>query len=171
MRNLDHWIEAGVIVRAHGVRGEMIADVLQDLVDVFAQGLVVRLTDREGTESRHEVRRARRHQDRLILELSGVDTCERADDLRACTVWLSRDSIARPEGKRWFVQDLLGVEVFTEEGELLGRLTEVMHMPANDVYVVRGRSGEILLPAIDEVIREVDLQAGRMLVRLIEGLR
>jgi 16S rRNA processing protein RimM len=171
MRNLDDWIEAGVIVRAHGVRGEVVADVLQDLAEVFAQGLEVRLTDGEGAESRHQVRRARRHQDRLILELSGVDTCERAEDLRACTVWLSRDSIAPLEGKRWFVQDLLGVEVFTEEGELLGRLTEVMHMPANDVYVVRGKGGEILLPAIDEVIREVDLDAGRMLVRLIEGLR
>lgn len=171
MRSLDSWIEAGVIVKAHGVRGEVIAEVLGDLGGLLVDGLELRLTDDDGAERRLTVRHARRHKDRFILELAGVETCEQADALRSRIIWIARERIGPLEGKRWFVQDLLGVEVLTEEGELLGRLTEVMHMPANDVYVVRGGRGEILLPAIDDVIRDVDVQAGRMLVRLIEGLR
>jgi 16S rRNA processing protein RimM len=171
MRNLDSWIEAGVIVKAHGVRGEVIADIFGDLAERFEPGLELRLTDGKGAESRMVVRRARMHQDRLILELDGVDTCERAEDLRSRVVWLSRDQVGPLEEKRWFVQDILGVEVFTDTGERLGRLTEVMHMPANDVYVVRGGGREILLPAIEDVIKDVDVVAGRMLVHLIEGLR
>ncbi len=171
MRNLDSWIEAGVIVRAHGIRGEVIADVFGDLAGVFEPGLKLRLVDRDGAESTATVLRARRHQDRLILELEGVETCERAEDLRAHVIWLARDQIGPLDSERWFVQDILGVEVFTDEGERLGKLTEVMHMPANDVYVVRGEGREILLPAIEDVIKAVDVVAGRMLVHLIEGLR
>jgi 16S rRNA processing protein RimM len=171
MRNLDSWIEAGVIVRTHGLRGEVIADVFGDLTELFMQGLELRLTDGEGAESRVTVRQARRHQDRLILELEGIETCDRAEGLRSRVIWLTRDLVGPLDSKRWFVQDILGVEVFTDTGERLGRLTEVMHMPANDVYVVRGEGGEILLPAIEDVIKEVDVVAGRMLVHLIEGLR
>lgn len=171
MRNLDSWIEVGVIVRAHGLRGEVIADVFGDLAGLFEQGLELRLTDGEGAESRMTVRRARRHQDRLILELDGIETCDRAESLRSYVMWLPRDRVGPLESKRWFVQDILGVEVFTDQGERLGKLTEVMHMPANDVYVVRGEGGEILLPAIEDVIKDVDVVAGRMLVHLIEGLR
>ncbi len=171
MRNLDSWIEAGVVVRAHGLRGEVVADIFGDLAEVFEQGLEVRLTDGDGAESRMTVRRARRHQDRLILEFDGVETCDRAEGLRSHVIWLPRERIGPLESKRWFVQDILGVEVFTDQGERLGRLTEVMHMPANDVYVVRGEGREILLPAIEDVIKDVDVVAGRMLVHLIEGLR
>lgn len=171
MRNLDSWIEAGVIVRAHGLRGEVIADIFGDLAELFEQGLELRLTDGKGAESRATVRRARRHQNRFILELDGVDTCDRAEDLRSRVMWIARDRVGPLDSKRWFVQDILGVEVFTDEGERLGRLTEVMHMPANDVYVVRGDGHEILLPAIQDVIKDVDVAAGRMLVHLIEGLR
>jgi 16S rRNA processing protein RimM len=171
MRNLDSWIEAGVVVKAHGIRGEVVADIFGDLAGVFEQGLELRLTDGKGVESRVTVRRARKHQDRFILELDGIDTCERAEVLRSRVIWLARDQIGPLDSKRWFVQDILGVEVFTDTGERLGRLTEVMHMPANDVYVVRGEGREILLPAIEDVIKDVDVVAGRMLVHLIEGLR
>jgi len=171
MRNLDSWIEAGTIVRAHGLRGEVIADIFGDLAGLFEQGLELRLTDRGGAESRIVVRRARKHQDRLILELDGIETCDRAESLRSLVIWLPRERVGPLDSKRWFVQDILGVEVFTDTGERLGRLTEVMHMPANDVYVVRGEGREILLPAIEDVIKDVDVVAGRMLVHLIEGLR
>jgi 16S rRNA processing protein RimM len=171
MRNLDSWIEAGTIVRAHGLRGEVIADIFGDLAELFVQGLELRLTDREGAESRIVVRRARKHQDRLILELDGIETCDRAETLRSLVIWIPRERVGPLDSKRWFVQDILGVEVFTDTGERLGRLTEVMHMPANDVYVVRGDGREILLPAIEDVIKDVDVVAGRMLVHLIEGLR
>jgi len=171
MRNLDTWIEAGVIVRSHGVRGELVAELLGDLAGLFVDGLGIRLTRRDGSESFAVVRQARRHQDRYLLQIEGVTTRDQAEHLRSSLVWLDRARIGPLEDGRWFVQDLIGVEVFTEEGEDLGKLTEVMHMPANDVYVVRGGGGEILLPAIQDVVKEVDVNSGRMVVHLIEGLR
>jgi len=171
MRNLNCWIEAGVIVRSRGLHGEVLAEILGDLAWLFEEGLRVRLTDRAGEESFAVIRSVRKHQDRYILELEGVGTCEAADRLRSRLMWVARDAVGPLESGRWFIQDLIGVEVYTDEGEHLGKLTEVMHMPANDVYVVRGTGGEVLLPAIQDVVREVDIEAGRMVVHLLEGLR
>jgi 16S rRNA processing protein RimM len=165
------WIEAGAVVRPHGIRGEVIVDLKRDLLDHVTEGRELRVTSRTGEESRREVERAREHQGRLIVKFRGCETREDAEGLRASTIWMSRQQIGPLEPGRWFVQDIVGIAVFTDEGEHLGELTEVMSMPANDVYVVTGGGREILLPATEEVIREVDLEQGKMLVHLIEGLR
>ncbi|MGD0781157.1 MAG: ribosome maturation factor RimM [Dehalococcoidales bacterium] len=70
----------------------------------------------------------------------------------------------------FYLHQIEGLEVFTEQGENLGRVKEILKTGANDVYVVQGSKGEILLPAIPQVIREVRLEEGRMVVRLMEGL-
>jgi 16S rRNA processing protein RimM len=165
------WIEAGAVVRPHGIRGEVIVDLKRDLLDHVTEGAELQVTSRSGEESRREVERVRDHQGRLIIKFKGCETRDDAEGLRAFTIWMAREEIGPLEPGRWFVQDIVGIAVFTEEGEHLGELTEVMSLPANDVYVVKGGEGEILLPATEEVIREVDLERGRMLVHLIEGLR
>lgn len=165
------WIEAGAVLRPHGIRGEVIVDLLRDLLEHVTEGFAFRVTSRAGQESRREVERVREHQGRLIVKFKGCETRDDAEGLRACVVWMTREQIGPLEPGRWFVQDIVGIAVFTDEGEHLGELTEVMCMPANDVYVVRGDGRELLLPATEEVIREVDLEQGRMLVHLIEGLR
>ena len=131
----------------------------------------LRVTARDGTEHFLTVEQARTHKARRLVKFKGVDTVEEAASLRASSVWLSREQIGPLESERWFVQDIIGIDVLTDEGELLGTLAEVMHTPANDVYVVRKDSQEILLPVIDEVVKVVDLEAGRMVVHLMEGLR
>jgi len=74
------------------------------------------------------------------------------------------------EEGEYYLYQIVGLATWTVEGEYLGRVREVLTTGANDVYVVRGPKGEVLLPAIEEVIREVDLEAGRMIVSLMEGL-
>jgi 16S rRNA processing protein RimM len=171
MKARHRWIEAGEVLRPHGIRGEVIVDLKSDLLEHVTAGSALRITSRTGEESRLEVESARPHQGRLIVKFEGYETRDDAERLRARAVWMTREQIGPLEPGRWFVQDIVGIEVFTEEGERLGELKEVLPMPANDVYVVIGGGGEILLPATEEVIREVDLEGGRMLVRLIEGLR
>jgi 16S rRNA processing protein RimM len=168
---LDAWIEAGAIVRAHGIRGEVILDVMSDLLDCFVEDSEIRVTDREGTEKLLTIESARAHKGGMIVKFRGCGTRDDALLLRSHTVWLSRDQIGPLEEGRWFVEDVIGLEVYTEEEELLGTLTDVLHMPANDVYVVKGEGGEVLLPVIDDVVKEVDIEGGRMLVHLMEGLR
>jgi 16S rRNA processing protein RimM len=72
---------------------------------------------------------------------------------------------------RFFVHELIGVTVRTEEGEVLGVLTEVLRMPAQDVYVVKGEGGDFMIPAVEAFVRAVDVSSRIMTVRLIEGMR
>jgi 16S rRNA processing protein RimM len=171
MRELDSWIEAGAIVRPHGLRGEVVVDLKSDLLELVVEGMEVRVTTRKGEAQSLAVEEARGHQGRLIVKFADIDSREDAESVRAWTIWMTRDQVGSLEEDRWFVQDIIGLEVFTRDGEHLGAIVEVMHMPANDVYVVRGGGEEILLPAIEDVVQEVDIEAGRMLVQLIEGLR
>lgn len=171
MKQEDGWIEAGAIVRPHGIKGEVIVDVAKDLVELVAEGLEVRVTGRRGGERSLTVVRARDHKARLIVKFEGSDTVEDAETLRGWSVWLSRKQIGPIGEDRWFVQDIVGISVYTAEGERVGTVVEVMHMPANDVYVVRNGDEEILLPAIDDVVKSVDVDSRRMIVHVMEGLR
>ena len=171
MRELDRWIEAGAVARPHGIKGEVILDVKRDLVRCFETGVEVRFLTERGQESFLRVAVAREHQGRLIVGFVDVVTRSDAESLRLNSVWLSREQIGELEEDRWFVQDLVGMEVVTDEGERLGLLRDVLSMPANDVFVVRGGSEEVLLPATDEVILDVDIESGTMTVHLLKGLR
>lgn len=170
MTQLDDWIEAGAIARPHGIKGEVVIDLAKDLLEVVAESLELRVTGRGGEEKTLTVERARVHKARKVVKFEDVDTVEEAETLRGWTVWLSREQIGPLEEDRWFVVDIVGIDVFTEEDEYLGKLAEVMHMPANDVYVVRNGEKEILLPVIDDVVKSVDVESGRMVIHLMEGL-
>ncbi len=171
MTDRHAWIEAGAVTRPHGIRGEVVVDLKRDLLDCIVVGTKIRLTTRNEDESFRVVERARRHKGCLILKLVDADTRDGAADLKGHTVWLSREQVGTlPEG-RYFVEDVLGIEVYTENGEHLGTVEDVLNMPASDVYVVRGGGREILLPVIDEVVKDVDVVGRKMVVHLMEGLR
>jgi 16S rRNA processing protein RimM len=171
MRDRQKWIEAGAIVRPHGIAGEVIVDAKGDLVALLAVGAEVRLTTRAGGESFRKIAAVRLHQDRPIVRFEGVEGRDDAERLRSSIVWMDRETIGPLDEGRWFVQDILGLDVYTDEGEHLGTIADVLSTPANDVYVVSGDGHEILLPATSGVVKKVDFEAGRMLVHLIEGLR
>jgi 16S rRNA processing protein RimM len=171
MGRFDEWIEVGSVVKPHGVKGEVSAEFASDLGGVIGEATILRLTGVAGQELALEVERARDHKGRKIIKFGGVDSVDEAEALRGHSLWMTREQIGPLAEDRWFVQDVLGMEVLTEEGEQLGTLAEVMHTPANDVYVVRGNGREILLPVIDDVVLSVDLEAGTMVVRLMEGMR
>jgi 16S rRNA processing protein RimM len=172
MRELDTWVEAGVVMRPHGIEGEVVVDLKTDLLELVSEAMLLRTT--RGTDSDElvlTVEKVREHKGRLIIRFKGRKTRDEAEELRSRTIWMTRDQIG-PLGKdRWYVQDLMGMTVLTDEDEELGRLVDVMHQPANDVFVVATESGELLLPVIDDVIRDVDIEGGRMTVHLLPGLR
>ena len=170
MKQLDDWIEAGAIVRPHGLKGEVVVDLARDLLEVVTESMKLRVTGRREGERVLTVERARNHKARKVVQFKGVSTVEDAEALRGWSVWLTRKQIGPLEEDRWFVQDIVGIDVYTDEDEYLGKLAEVMHMPGNDVYVVRNGEKEILLPVIDDVIMSTDIDSGRMVIHLMEGL-
>jgi 16S rRNA processing protein RimM len=105
-----------------------------------------------------------------VLKIDELTDRTEAESARGGELLALREHLPEPASGEWYLADLVGSAVVTEEGEDLGTLDEVLHLPANDVYIVRGKRGEILLPATDEVIRSVDTASRKIQVRLLPGL-
>ncbi|MBA7581905.1 MAG: 16S rRNA processing protein RimM [Dehalococcoidia bacterium] len=110
------------------------------------------------------------HKGKAIIKLEGIDSVEQAEELRGKTLEIHRRQLeALPEGQYYHFQ-LIGLEVWTTEGKRLGKVIRVLSAPSNDNYVVGGEKGEILIPAIEDVVKSVDLESGRITIEAIEGL-
>lgn len=165
-RPLGETLAVGRIVRPHGVRGGLLLEPYSDLVRSLVAGARVFL----GEERRAATLAAvRPHGDRYLLELRGCSNREAAEAWRSAEVRMAAGEGGSLPPGTFFHWQILGLSVVTEQGEILGQVTEILDTGANDVYVVRG-AREFLLPAIDEVVRQVDPAAGHMVVRLLPGL-
>ncbi|MCC6458187.1 MAG: 16S rRNA processing protein RimM [Caldilineaceae bacterium] len=164
------YIAIGMITSAHGLRGEMKVELHTDFPERFAPGVVVYL----GVElDKVTIKSARPHQGQLLLQIEGIDNRTQVDALRGVWIFVPEDEAVELEEDTYFVHDIIGLSVQTASGELLGTVGQVLFTGANDVYVVETpgeKPREILLPAIEEVIKEVDLDNGILTVELLPGL-
>ena len=157
------FLEIGKIVNTHGVRGEVKVQPWADSPDFLLDFKTLWL---DGQPLR--VRSARVHKGMVILALEGVEDVSAAMALKNRVLHIRREDARLPQGS-FFLQDILGAKVVTEQGEELGELADVLDMPGSPVYVVRG-AREILIPAVPEFILHTDAENGVVTVRLIEGL-
>lgn len=157
----------GRVSRPHGLRGDLFVQVplgapprLDDVRRLFL-----------GPEAApYRLQTYRFHRKQLLVKLGGVDDREMAAALRGQLVQISVADAAPLQPDEYYVRQLLGLQVLSESGELLGELAEVIATGANDVYLVRREERDLLLPAIKDVILRVDLEAGEMRVCLPPGL-
>ncbi|MCS6827408.1 MAG: ribosome maturation factor RimM [Caldilinea sp.] len=166
----DGFLAVGHIVGVHGLRGEVKLESYTDFPERFAPGERLRLGD-DLVEV--EIASVRPHKKFLLIRFEGVVDRTAAEQLRGLWLFVAEEEAAELEEGAYWIHDLIGLEVREESGERLGELVDVLVTGANDVYVVHGEQGaarEILLPAIPEVVLNVDLAAGVMTVRLPEGL-
>jgi 16S rRNA processing protein RimM len=106
----------------------------------------------------------------FILKLGGIEDRDAAAKLVRSSVWMPSEKMKKlPEGE-YYWSDIIGLQVVTEEGQFLGRIESVFPTGSNDVYVCQAGEKEILLPAIGEVVRKIDIDLGIMVVRLLKGL-
>jgi len=155
----------GRIVVPRGVRGELKVEPLTDFPERFAPGQVMWV---RGV--RREVEGSRQRGRQVLLKLAGVDSAEQAAALRDELLEVPQEELAALGEGRYYRFQLLGMAVHDTAGETLGTIADILSTGANDVYIVRGPRGELLLPAIEEVIKEVDTEGGRMVVELMEGM-
>ncbi len=105
-----------------------------------------------------------------FIKFSGIDSPEDAEELRHKEIQIPRHLVKPlPRGQYYHFQ-LIGLQVYTTNGELLGSIDRILSTGSNDVYIVAGKQKEFLIPAIDDVVKEVDLAEGRMVIEPIEGL-
>ncbi|MGB2939789.1 MAG: ribosome maturation factor RimM [Candidatus Dormiibacterota bacterium] len=159
--NTPTLVRVAFVRRAVGLRGEVEVEPLTDDEARFRPGLTVHAGRRKLT-----IEAARPTPRGLLLRLAGVADRDAAEALRGEYLEVDSADVAElPEGSYYHWQ-LVGLEVETTDGRKLGRLVDVQPYPANDVYVVKDGGAEVLVPAIREVVREVDLDRGRMIVEL-----
>ncbi|MCL4515954.1 MAG: ribosome maturation factor RimM [Firmicutes bacterium] len=171
----------GQIVAPQGRTGEVRVAPLTDFPERFRDLRRVYIpggpAEKAGTDDLHQagVQNVWFHKQFVIVKLEGVDTIETAETLRGRYLLIpDSERVDLPEG-RYFISDIVGLEVFLDSGEVLGRVVDVLQPGGNDVYAVKGeggyrQKGEILLPAIRDVIREIDLEGRRMVVTLMPGI-
>ena len=155
------FVEAGEIVTTHGVRGEMKVLTWLDDPEMLCEFDRVRIDGKE-----YNVENCRVQKNCNLLKVNGIDTMEAAQAMRGKVVELYREDI---DEEVIFAAELIGVEVFAE-GESIGKIKEVLDYPGNSVYVVKGKY-EYMIPAVKHFILFTDVEANRMEVRLIEGMR
>ena len=157
------YIEAGRIVNTHGVAGEVKIEVWLDSPQ-FLKSFKRCFIDRREVK----LLSARVHKGFLIAVLDGVDDVNAAMSLKNKTVFIDRKDAKLPKGA-YFLQDIIGAAVVTEDGESVGTLEDILETPASQIYVVKGET-EHLIPAVDEFIVRVDAENAVVTVRLIEGM-
>lgn len=162
-----HYLAIGRIVRPFGVRGELRVELLTDYPEQLGRLRRVYV----GPEAEPwAVEGIRLHKDAALLKLVGCDDRTVAEGLRGVLVQIAlRDAVPLEEDE-YYEHQIVGLAVVDEDGTSLGEVTEIISTGANDVYVVVGPVGELLLPAIESVILDIDLDADRIVVHLPEGL-
>ena len=162
------FLAVGKLRRPHGVKGELLMEVLTD----FPERLKPGMTLHTETEQRPLVLRSvRSHREGLLVGFEGYNTPEQAGELRNLVLVVSSAGSPRlPEGE-YYQYQLIGLRVTNSDGQVLGRVTEILTTGAHDVLVVRGEMGpEILIPMADPFVGEIDLAKGEMVVHPIPGM-
>lgn len=163
----------GEILRPHGVRGEIKMRLLTDYPErlkTLERVFLARSANAPDPRA-YQIESVRPHQAYALIRLVEVPDRDAADRLRGMLVMVDIENAVPLEEGEFYLYQLLGLQVQTVEGELLGKMAEVLETGANDVYVVRGeRYGEILIPATSHTIISTDIAGGLITVSLPEGL-
>lgn len=163
-------LEIGQIVNTFGIKGfvkvnPFVDDILRfdDLKKVYLK--------RNKELKEMKVEEVKYHKNMVLLKLKGIDRVEEAELLRNSYLEVDRENAIELQEGEYFIADLLGINVFTEDGNSLGKLEDIFNTGSNDIYVVKTEEGkQILLPAISEVIKEINLTESKIVVHLLEGL-
>jgi len=164
------YLAVGRVVKAHGVHGELSVDVLTDFPERFDTTEWIYLGDEFEAEA-YRLKKSRWHKNNVLLTLEGVDDRDQAGRLRGLFVQVPiGDVVPLPEGD-YYLYELIGLQIVTTNGQTLGKVVNILETGANDVYVVETPDKtEILLPAIPDVVKEINTDTGTITVELIDGL-
>jgi 16S rRNA processing protein RimM len=158
----------GRILKPHGVRGEVRVDIISESPERFTWLDEVYIGHEMPTL--RTVESIRFHKSWALLKLAGCDDRNSANLLRSQLVQIPESEGLPLEDGEYYLYQLLGLKVYTEDHDYLGDISEVIETKANNVFVVKGLDAEILLPDIGEVIRDIDFESGVVTVRLMPGL-
>ena len=163
-------LEIGQIVNTFGIKGFVKVNPFVDDISRFDNLKKVFVKSNKNIKEL-EVEEVKYHKNMVLVKFKGIDIVEEAEILRNSYLEVDRENAIELEEGEYFIVDLLGLNVVTESNELLGKLEDIFNTGSNDIYVVKSADGkQLLLPAISEVIKEINIKENRIVVHLIEGL-
>ena len=167
---MEDLLQVGVITTTHGVRGEVkVFPTTDDPARFKKLKNVILDTGKEKLEL--EIAGVKFFKNMVILKFKGIDDINDVEKYRKKSLYVTRENAVKLKKDEYFIADLIGMKVSTDEGEELGTLSDVMQTGANDVYVIDTEEhGEVLVPAIRECILDVDIENQKMKIHLMDGL-
>lgn len=163
---IKNYIECGQIVGTHGVSGEVRVNPWCDEPS-FLTGFKQLYLDENGNNIIN-VKKARTANNVVLVKFENIDSIESAEKMRGKVVYIKRDD-ANLEG-RHFIQEIIGCEVFDTENTILGKITDIINLPANDVWQIENNGNNYLFPAIDQFIVSIDVEKERIVINPLEGI-
>ena len=167
---MEKLLQVGVISSTHGVRGEVKVFPTTDDVTRFKKLKKVILdTGREHIPL--EIESVKFFKQFAILKFKGIDNINDIEKYKGKSLLVDREHAVKLKRDEYFIADMIGLQVYTDDGEMFGTLKDVLETGANDVYIIdSSKHGEVLIPAIKQCILDVDIENGKMVIHLMEGL-
>ncbi len=168
---MEELLQVGVIANTHGLRGEVkVFPTTED--PARYEDLEEVIADTGKQQDTLAIAAVRFFKNMVIVKFKGIDDINDVLRYKGAKLYVTREHAIPLEQDEYFIPDLVGMRVETEEGEVLGLIRDVLQTGSNDVYIVRPEHGtELLIPAIRDCVKEIDVAARRMTVRLLPGLR
>lgn len=167
---MEEFLRVGIITSTHGLKGEVKVYPTTDYPERFEEIKEVMLDTGRGKRML-TIQNVRYFKNQVILKFKEINNINDIEKYKQCELWVNRENGTPLEEGEYYIADLIDCKVYLEDGSYFGTLVDVMETGANDVYVVESQEhGEVLLPAIEDCVKEIDIEKGEITVHLMDGL-
>lgn len=167
---MTEYFEIGQIVNTFGIKGMVKVKPFTENIEQFEELEKIYIKNKNGKKE-YQIQEVKYHKQMILIKFAGIENPEDAELLRESYLLINRKDAKPLEEGTYYIVDLLGLEVYTDEGVLLGKVDDIFNTGSNDIYVVKDELGkQVLLPGIEDVIKQVDLENKKIIVHIIPGL-
>ena len=167
---MTKYLEIGQIVNTFGIKGMVKVMPFTENIERFSKMKTVYVKNKKENK-KYEIEEVKYHKDMVLIKFKGIDRVEDAELLRNSYLKVNRQDEPELEKGTYYIVDLIGLDVYSDEGKLLGKLDDVFNSGSCDIYVVKDELGkQLLLPAISDVIKEINLEEKKIVAHLLKGL-
>ena len=165
-------LKVGKIVKTHSLKGEVKVISSTDFEEQrFEKGTELLITRGNQVVKEVTVESYRTHKNNLLVKFVGIDSIEEAEKLKNLQIKIDSENIGELEENEFYFHEIIGCEVFDENGKSLGEISEILTPGANDVWVIKSQNGkEILIPYIEDVVKKIDVENKKIDSEVMEGL-
>jgi len=164
------YLEIGQIANTFGIKGQVKVVPFTDDINRFDELKKIYIVNK-ASRKEVEIEDVKYHKNMILLKFKGLNKIEDVEIYKNCYLEIDRNDGKQLEEGEYYIVDLLGLDIFSDEGKYLGKLDDIYNTGSNDIYVVKDELGkQLLLPAIRDVIKEVNLEDKKITVHLLEGL-